>query len=372
MEPNTARLIDEFKAMVEIYSPSLGEREMADVLTAKLQELGFSVWEDDAGEKLGGNCGNLYAFLPGDEALEPLLFSAHMDTVEPAKGKTAVLHEDGTITSRGDTILGADDLAGVATILEAVRRIREQNLPHRPIELFLSVAEESLCIGAGAFDFSRVKSKQAYVLDMSGLIGTACNQAPTILSFTARIEGRAAHAGFAPQEGIHAIAAASDAISKLKLGRLDENTTRNIGVIGGGIATNIIPALCTVRGEIRSYSHERALSLADETRARFLESCKAFGAALEFVSNIACVAYQTDENSPVIKRFQAAAAKLAMSGALYPSFGGSDNNVMAQNGISGIVVACGMENCHSVTEYTSVRALEDTARLTMELMLSRD
>ncbi len=362
------RLIKEFTRLVSIDSPSLLEREMGDYLKNKLEELGFTVMEDDTGSKLGGNCGNIYGFWEGREELEPILFCVHMDTVEPSRGKQAVLGADGVIRSKGDTVLGADDFAGIAAILEALYTIKEKQLEHRPIEVLFTVAEEIYCKGAKVFDYSNIKSKEAYVLDLTGDVGAAAYRAPSILSLKIEVNGKASHAGFAPHEGIHAIQAAADAIAKLKLGHIDDATTLNIGVIQGGLATNIVPALCMVGGEIRSYSHKKALETAKEVKQQFEKSAEAFQAIVKFEVITNCQAYETPKEHPVVRRFEAACETLNIPSSLQQTFGGSDNNAMAEHGITGIVLACAMNQCHSCEEYTTEEELARIAELTRVLM----
>lgn len=369
---HSERLVREFIELVSIDSPSFGERTMGDYLKNQLAALGLTVEEDGAGSRLGGNCGNLYVFLEGRKDLEPILFCVHMDTVEPSAGKRAVLDGDGVIRSRGDTVLGADDFAGIVAILEALRVIHEQNLTHRPVEILFTVAEEVYCKGAKQFDFSKVRSKEAYVLDLSGPVGSAACQAPTILSFTVEVHGKASHAGFAPQEGVHAIQAAADAVAGLSMGKIDEHTTLNIGSIHGGLATNIVPDLCVLSGEIRSYSHEKAMEVAETVQKQFLSSAHAVGAAVDFDIQIGCRAYETPLGHPVIRRFETACQTLHLPSSLHQTFGGSDNNILAEYGISGIVLACAMNQCHSCTEYTTVDELVRISELTKVLMISED
>lgn len=362
------RLVSQFSRLVSIDSPSREERAMGDYLKEQLTGLGIPVLEDDAGGRIGGTCGNLYAFLEGDGALEPLLFSVHMDTVEPSRGKRAVIGTDGIIRSGGDTVLGADDCAGIAAILEAVRSLVEDGAPHRPVELLFSAAEEIYSGGAAVFDCSRLRSREAYVLDLTGPVGEAAYRAPSILPLEVTVRGRAAHAGFAPEDGVHAIAAAADAVSKLTMGRLDEDTTFNIGLIQGGTATNIVPDLCVLRGEVRSYSHERALEAAEAVRVQFERSAAVFGAAAECSVRVGCRAYETAKEHPVVRRFEAACRRLNLPFALRSTFGGSDNNLWAERGIAGIVLACAMNRCHSCEEYSTVEELERIAALVRLLM----
>ncbi|MBC7960570.1 MAG: M20/M25/M40 family metallo-hydrolase [Vallitaleaceae bacterium] len=371
MNINPDRMITEFTNLVSIDSKSYEERAMADYIKARLLSLGFTVTEDDWGNRFGGNCGNVYGYLEGDQTLSPLLFSSHMDTVEPCTSKKAVVGDDGIIRSAGNTILGADDCAGIAAILEALSTINETNSIHRPIEVLFTVAEEVYCKGAAAFDFSKLHSREAYVLDLTGPVGTAAYKAPTLLSFTVKVKGKSAHAGFAPEEGVHSILACAKAISTLKMGRMDTETTLNIGVIKGGTANNIIPDTCEVTGEIRSYSHDTALQTAERVRHHFIDAVSIFGATAEFELQVQVVAYETAIDHPVIERFQDICANNQLPFSLVSTFGGSDNHHLASHNIIGIVIANAMNGCHSCEEYTTVEELIHITELTYGLMTSK-
>ncbi len=360
------RLVREFTELAAIDSPSRNERQMTDVLMEKLKVLGFSVREDDAAEKIGGTAGNIHAFLEGSLPGDPILFCVHTDTVEPACGKRAVVDENGVITSAGDTVLGGDDLCGVVEILEGVRHLTEEKIPHRSVEVLMMAAEEVFGKGAKAWDPSTARSKEAYVLDMSGDVGRAAVWAPSLLTFEVHIHGRAAHAGFAPEDGIHAIAAAAKAIASLKLGHLDEETTLNIGTISGGEAINIVAKTCVVKGEVRSSSHPRALAVLQEVKEAFEQADPR--AEVTFLSEEDLVAYRIPEEHPVVQRFQRACKRLGLSGETVKTFGGSDNNILLLSGITGIVLSCGMEQVHSTQEYTTIRELEKGAMLVAELL----
>lgn len=372
MGTNQVRIIDEFTKLVSINSPSFFERQMGDYIKNRLQALGLIVIEDDAGEKIGGNCGNIYGFLNGNTNRKPLLFCAHLDTVEPSRGKEAVIGDNGTIRSRGNTVLGADDLTGVAAIMEALTVIKEKNLPHGPIEVLFTVAEEAYCKGSAVFEFSKIMAEEAFVLDLAGLVGTAAYMAPSILSFTATIHGKSSHAGFAPQKGIHAIAAAADAIGMMPMGRLDDETSLNIGTITGGHATNIVPDKCVVEGEIRSLNHEKALKQAELVRKQFERSCSAARASFDFELKTVSRAYATPTNHPVIIRFEKACDRLGLPVSLIKTFGGSDNNIIAQNGIVGLVLASAMNRVHACDEFTTVEEIIRIAELTLQLMTSEE
>lgn len=362
------RLWNTFKELTDIYSPSFGEREFCDALKKRFLALGIHLHEDNTAKLTGGNCGNLYGKITGRIEGAPILFSAHMDTVEPAKGKHAILYDDGRISSAGDTILGADDVSGIAIIIEAVTRLKEQNIPHRSIELLFPVAEEKYGAGSALFDYSLIKAKEAYTLDLSGAIGEAANAAPTILSFEIKVHGKAAHAGFAPKDGIHAIETASKAIARLPQGEPIQGLTFNIGQISGGKAGNIVPDLCIVKGEIRSLNHQTVISYWDKVVTSFNEEAESSGAEVEADAKIEIKAYETPLDSPVIKRFERACKKLGIPSKVRSTFGGSDQNNFALHGITGLVLACSMHEVHSTREYSDINELEKCVQLVMELM----
>lgn len=366
------RLLRTFLKLVSIDAPSFGEREMADALTAKLTALGLTVEEDHAAQVLGGNAGNLIAGLPGTVDLPPLLFSSHMDTVAPALGKQAVVHPDGRITSAGNTVLGADDAAGLSAILEALEVIQEEHIPHRPLELVFPVAEEPYARGSQQLNYEKLTAKEAYVLDLDGAIGTAAPMAPTILYFRVTIQGRAAHAGMSPESGIHAIRIAAEAVSRLSLGAVDDQTTINVGTIQGGLATNIVPEQCVLEGEIRGFDHELALSHLANIRSTFERCATACGAAVRFSHEIRTVAYHEPEDSPAANRFRRACGAIGVPVRFRRTFGGSDNNTFQEHGIHGLVIASAMHDAHTTEEYTSLRELSLLAELTLRLMTDRE
>ena len=367
------QLLSLFSQLVSKDSPSLDERAVCDFLKATLHTMGITAIEDDAAETIGGTCGNLYAYLDGSLDLPPLLFCGHMDTVEPSHGKRAVFHDDGTITTDGTTVLGADNAAALACFLTAISALVKHRIPHRPIELLISTCEEDFCTGSSVFDFSRIRSKQAYVFDLAGPVGSASNQAPTILSFECVFHGKATHAGFAPEQGIHAIKAAAAAITAIPCGRIDETMVVNIGTISGGVTYNIVPETCRFTGEIRGYDDTHVVEQLDKIRTICQQTAAEYGAA----ADVRCishrvVAYRTPEDHPVIQRYQRACAQLGLPYSLSPTFGGSDNNVLASHGITGIVAATAMNQCHTCQEYTSVEELTRAAQLVLHLMTAAD
>ena len=375
---NRERLLNEFIHLTTFDAPSYHEKEIAGYVKNELKCLGLRVEEDSAYEKLlaedparTDTASNIYAYLDGtDKESEPILFSAHLDTVSPGIGKKAVVHEDGTITSSGDTVLGADDAAGLSAILEALRIITENNIPHPPIEILFSVAEEPFCIGSRFFEYDRLKAKEGYVLDLTGPVGTAANAAPSVVSLDIEIKGRAAHAGFSPENGINALTIASEALSKIKTGRVEEDLTVNFGTIQGGNGRNIVPEYIKIQGEIRAGEHAKVLKEAERIRDVFESAAEKADGKLSFSVTENIRAYRIPEERPVVKRFIKAASGVpgVVKPRLITTYGGSDANRLNEHGIETIVAATAMENCHSSNEYTTVPELERAALLTLRLM----
>lgn len=363
---NSERLLKSFVELASLYSPSYRERAAADYVTQRLRAMGLKPEEDRAGETFGGNAGNLYLYIKGIRECDPRLFCAHLDTVEPCREKKISVTGD-IIHTDGSTILGADNCAAAAAILEAAAVLKENNIDHGPIELLFTVGEEVYSKGAGALDYSKIQAKTAFIPDYDGPMGQAVVKAPTILSFTAHVKGKASHAGFAPQQGISAICAAAKAIDSLRLGRVDEETTVNVGLISGGNATNIVPDSCVVKGEIRSYSHQKAMAQLKEIEEKF----KAQGSC-DFSHEICIYAYETKTDSPACSLYSRACLQLGLKPDFVSSFGGSDNNSFAKNGIQGIVPASAMHRCHSGEEFTTKQELFQLALLIIQLMSLED
>ncbi|MDO4460308.1 MAG: M20/M25/M40 family metallo-hydrolase [Clostridia bacterium] len=372
---NRERLWNEFRVLNAFDSESFHERDITEYLVNKLKSLGLSVEIDDAGEKLRPNeksAGNIYAFLKGNAEGEALLFSAHTDTVSPGNNKKAILHEDGKVTSDGTTVLGADDITGIVAILEMLTVIGEENIPHPDIEVVFFAAEEPYCRGSSVFDFSKIHAKYGYVLDLDGPVGKIANSAPTILQFSAEITGRSAHAGFEPEKGISAILVASEAVSALKLGRIDEFTTANVGLIHGGSGKNIVPETVVVEGEVRSSVNEKAVGTVKEIKQAFNLAAEKYGAYIKFTVEEMVSAYSVDENSPVIGKYKKALEKLGYGEPeIVSTFGGSDNNYLNKYGIEGIVIANAMNKVHTTQEYFYMDELEKSAKILTELVKVR-
>lgn len=374
METDSKKIVDTFISLAGIDGVSYREREVADYLIKIWNELGVELVEDDSAKKIGGNTGNLYGYIDGTgERSEdtPVLFCGHMDTVEPGLNKQIIVHDDGRITSDGTTVLGADDRAALAAIYEAYREIKESGANHPPIELLFTVAEEKYTVGASAFDYSVIKSPNAFVPDCSGNFGVYSLQEPTLIYFEINVKGKAAHAGFEPENGINAIAVAASAISKIKQGWINDHTSLNFGTIDGGTVSNAVPANVTIKGEIRSAVHEDALWAITNIRDVFTKEADSAGADVLVKSDVRLYAYkiiESDYENSSLELYQKALRKQGEELIPKKSFGGSDNNVLVRNGIDGICIFNPMHEIHTVSEYTTIPELIKMTELIKILM----
>jgi tripeptide aminopeptidase len=360
---NQKRMLDHLLDLVRIDSESFQEKEVADKLAAEMRELGAEVEIDDAGEKLGGNTGNVFArFAATAAGAEPLFLSAHMDTVVPGKGVKPQVR-DGRVVTDGTTILGGDDKSGCSLIVEAVRSLREHQIPHGTIEICFSIAEEKGLEGAKVFDVSRLESKFGIVLD-SDDPGIVCVRAPAADRMEWIIHGKEAHAGVEPEKGISSLHIAAKAIASLEFGRIDDQTTSNIGVVIAEGATNIISRRTKVLGEARSLSGEK---LARETKKlsdafhRAVEEApvleldgETVRARLEETIERDYEAMNVADDSPIVRLLQAAAKQVGASLLPGEMGGGCDANVFNQRGLETINLGTGMREIHTMKEWLDI------------------
>lgn len=368
MTIHTDRLCATFMDLCATDSESKRERLLADKLKERLAELGFFVVEDDAGERIGGTAGNLFARLPGTVEGEPILFSCHMDRVTPGTGVKPRL-DGGYVVSDGTTVLGADDAAGIAAIIEGVRSLREQDIPRPPIELIFTVAEELGLLGSPHFDIGQVTAPYAFVLDASGPVGEIVVQAPEQVKIRAIFHGRKAHAGFAPEEGISAIQMAAAAIGRMKLLRIDPETTANIGTITASFPTNIVPDRCELEAEARSLSPDKLRAQTDSMRQAMDAAAAEFGGTVEIMETPCYRAYHLPEDAPAAAHAARAAGRTGVPFRFKATGGGSDANIFNSKGFPSVVLSCGYEGVHTTGERMSVDQLALLARWVVELIL---
>ena len=361
------RLIDLFMDLVQIDCATRNERLVADRLKVELEKLGLSVEEDNAGEKIGGNTGNLIAVLPGNVDAPSLLLCAHMDRVTPGMGIKPVV-ENGVIKSAGETILAADDLAGVAAILEALTVVKEEGLKHGEIKILFTVAEEGGLHGAKNVNPEKIKADFAVCYDSGGDVGTIVTTAPAQYRYEAVVNGKAAHAGMNPSAGINAIKVASCAIAEMKLGNIDEETTANIGLIKGGLATNIVPDRAEFLGEARSRNHEKLEAQIAHMREVMEQVAAKFGAQAEITTTLMYPSFSFSPEDPAIQFAEKAAQSIGIETKLVPSGGGSDANILNGYGIPTVNVGIGMEKAHTTDECISVDNLLNSARYTIAMI----
>jgi len=369
---NEERLGQRFTALARIDSESGSEALIATVLEKELTDLGATVVFDDAGAKVNSDCGNLVATFKGNTDVDPVMLSGHMDTVVPGKG-VKVIFEDGVFKSDGTTILGSDDKSALAVILEVMQVIKENNLPCPPVEVVMTVCEEQGLLGAKNLDCSQLKSKFGYILDAVDTQGIV-NRAPAANKISAKIYGRAAHAGGSPENGVSAIYAASCAIAKLELGRLDEETTCNVGLIFGGAATNIVPEYVEIHGEARSHDSAKLDTVTHTIVSTFentMAELQADGDTLPRVEMIVENDFPNThipEDHVVIKLAQKAAANLGRDMACKTSGGAADANVFFGKGIAAGVIGTGMTDVHTLKESISLKDMVNCAELTLEIL----
>ncbi|KLU59947.1 peptidase T [Peptococcaceae bacterium CEB3] len=364
---NQERMLSEFPELVRITSPSLEEREIAEVLKNKLISLGLNVVEDNAGQSIGGNCGNLIATFPSTLPQAPvLMLAAHMDNVEPCRGVNPIVI-DGIVRSSGNTVLGGDDKAGLVSILEALRQVKEQNIPHGEIQVVFSIAEEG---GSGAkhIDRTLLHANLGYVFDSSGSPGKIIDKAPGENSLTFDVYGRSAHAGIAPQDGLNAITMAAKALSRIPDGRINEITTANIGTFHGGLATNIVPETVVIKGEVRSLSLTELEEISNQIKSVFERVINDHGGKSQVTVKRVYDPYELTTDMPVISIAQAAIRKLGWEPVLKASGGGSDANYYNPYGIPCAVLGIGTQKIHTPEEYIKVDDLYKSAELAIELI----
>jgi tripeptide aminopeptidase len=364
---NEKRLLERFLNYVQIDSPTKYEREFAEYIMKEMEKMGLEVHMDDAGEKVGSNSGNVIGRLKGNTDGEAILFSAHMDTVSPGKGIKPVI-KDGVIYSDGTTVLGGDDKAGIAAILEAIETVIEKGIPHGDIEVVFSIYEEGGLYGAKNLDYTKLKAKKGFVLDSGGNPGEIIIQGPAQNKIYAKFIGKEAHAGVAPENGISAIQMAAEAISNMKLLRIDEETTANIGVISGGEATNIVTKEVKIQGEARSLSDEKLQKQTEHMVKCCEEAAQKFGGRVEVEVDHSYGAFKVEEDAEIVQKVKEACRNIGLEPYTTSSGGGSDTNILNANGIVAVNLGIGERKPHTVEEHIHIKDLENAARLVLEII----
>jgi tripeptide aminopeptidase len=369
---NKQRVLKTFIELLKIPSPSGREVRISKYVGSILRGSGLSVKRDRAGEGFGGKCGNMVAAVPGtDTSIPGLIFVSHLDTVVP-NDELRIIFDGKTIRTDGKTILGADDKAGVAAMCELARELSRSRFPHGPVELLFSVSEEPGLLGLKNLDFSMLNGKFAFILDSHTHVGSIVTSAPSAVRITATIRGKAAHAGVEPEKGINSIAIASAAIASMKIGRIDDETTANIGIINGGTATNIVPQETVVKGEARSFSEKKLGRQVSHMREQFLESAKKRGGKAKVEVAHDFTTFSVGGGEPLVQLAIRAAKRLGHKTSILKSGGGSDANVLNQKEIPSVLLGMGFENPHTEKEFIPVASLYAAAEWILEIVrLSR-
>lgn len=354
---NEARLLQTFLDLVRIDSPSGEEAAIAAELEQRFRELGLTAERDEMN--------NVVAKLPGRG--DPLMLAAHMDTVMPGRGVKPVV-KDGVVYSDGTTILGADDKSGIAVILELLQTVLERQLPHPPLEVVVTVQEETGLIGAQALDLGRLQAKMGVSFDAGVVPGTIVVAAPTHNIITAVVHGKAAHSGTRPEKGINAVLVAAQALVQMPLGRIDEETTANIGQIQGGRARNIVPDRVELRGEARSHQLEKLEQQTAKMVSALEDAASRHGATVDVEVSRAYQGYTLTEADAVVGRLIDACRAVGVEPHLVPSGGGSDANVYNAHGIQVANLSTGMAEGHSTEEHIAVADMVACAEIVLGLM----
>ncbi len=373
---NIERMTEHFLEIVQIDSISKKERAIALKLQQDLEALGATVIFDHAGEAVGGEIGNLIARLPAnDPERQPILLSAHMDTVVPGEGVKPIRDGD-VIRSDGTTILGGDDKSGISIIVEILRTLTEKNIAHGEIEVVLTICEEFGLVGAKHLDTSQLHSKSGIVLDCDHA-HFLFTRAPASDRLEFTVHGLEAHAGLCPERGISAIQIASDAISRMSLGRIDDETTANVGIIQGGAAVNIVPKMVFVRAEARSHSQKKLAAQTQHMRSCFQEAVEKYSIEIDGKRITGKVEEKIwrdynpinlPQSAPIVDAVLNAAKRCGYNVQTNATGGGCDANIFNEKGITVPNLGTGMHQIHTVREWVSLSEMTQTAHVVFEVV----
>ncbi len=352
------RLVQTFSQLVTIDSESRNERAIQSHLLSRLRKAGLYAVEDRTMHRTGLGAGNVYARLEGNSPLPPLFFSCHVDTVSPGQNILPVMDDDDVIRSSGHTILGADDKAGIAALLEAITLLKEADCIHRTLEFVFTVGEEVGLLGAGAFNMEQLKAEYGFVLDSAGPVGGITMSSPTLWHLDVKLMGKAAHAGLEPEKGVSAIEMAANAIARMSLGRVSEETVANIGTISGGTATNIVAEQATVTAEVRSFSLEEGELQLNAMIQAFQDEAAARNSLVQTNVQMLCQGYNLTSETLPVQMAEKAIEAIGRTPFRERSGGGSDANVFNGAGKPTVNLSVGYEQVHTTDEYMPVGELE--------------
>ena len=363
------KILSDFLEMVRADAISRDERKVADILLAKLRELGITeVYEDDAGAKVGGNTGNIFARLPGTLP-GAIMFSSHMDRMPQGFGIEPVI-ENGVVSTKGDTILAADDLGGISAILDGVRRLKESGKPHCTVEMLFTICEEVGLLGSLNFDYKDIKSEIAYALDSPGHIGRIILAAPHSAKIQCEVFGQAAHAGSEPEKGKSAAVGAAKILATLREGRLDHESTSNFPIVNaGGTATNAVCDYAIIKGEARSLDKQKLLDYI----AYFEDHCKKtgeeFGVQIKTEWSLGSPGFKVPAESPSVKLMCDVFADMGVDANPEAGGGGMDANRFNYNGLQSVGLATGYFANHTTNEHVFLDSFLRTGEMVEKTVL---
>lgn len=366
---NKERLLEEFFELIRIDSETKDERNIADHLTKTMENLGFDVIEDNSDDENGHGAGNLVASMNGTvKGVDPIYFTCHMDTVVPAQNIKPELRDDGYVYSDGTTILGADDKAGIAALFEMIRTVKEKKIPHGDIQFIITAGEESGLVGAKEMDATLITAKYGYAVDSDGKVGGIVTSAPFQAKLWTTIKGKTAHAGVAPEKGISAINIAAKSVAAMSLGRIDSETTANIGRFEGGQATNIVCDEVNILAEARSLDPEKLDKQTEHMTETFKVTAEKMGGEAETEVKLMYPGFKFTDDDKVVKVAMMAAQNIGRTPELLASGGGSDGNIFNGAGIPTVTLSVGYEEIHTKNERMPVEELNKLTELLLEII----
>lgn len=375
---NEKRMLDTFLKLVRTDSESFREGKIQKMLAAELKKLGGSVYVDKAGKKIGSDAqGNIIASFKGEAGKKTFLLSSHMDTVQPGQGvKPSV--KNGRVVTDGTTVLGGDDKAGIAVILEILAALKESKTPHAPLQVIFTLNEENGMSGAKNLDYSKIKGRDGLILDNES-VEELLVQGPAVCDFVVEIKGVAAHAGVCPEKGISALEVAAKALSVMKLGRVDAETVCNFGVVEGGKVTNAVMPLLKLKGEVRSLNSRKLQKQIKHMKDCFAKAAKLFvrkadgkiiKPEIRIETPLRYGALDIPKSAPAVKLVQAAGRKHGVNIKAVASGGGCDANVTCQHGLLMPNLGLGVDKCHSPEEYLELKDFYKAARIVLDTVLA--
>ena len=373
---NKERLLNNLVEMLKIHSPSKKEGEYAKYLVNLLKEMGALIYLDKGYLEYGGDSPSIIVKFPGDVEGEGVTLAAHMDVVEPNLNVKPIV-DGNIIRTDGTTTLGGDDKAGIASIIEVLRTIKEESISHEDIYIVLTPCEEIGMLGAKYFDWTRVPedmlpAKNMIVVDNSGKAGLIAHTAPSKYDIEICFQGKKAHAGIEPEKGINAISVASYALSRMNIGRIDDLTTSNISKISSEFPSNVVPDVCRITGEVRGHSEDKILEIIELYKKICDESVEKLGGSYKLDYKCDYPALKPKDNLVFAKQFAKVYEKLNVPCELKIIGGGSDSNIFAKQGFNSIIIGVGMNNVHTVEEYLEIDELLKTTEAIVRYIKRND